>query len=136
MKTTEDHSVKKCVHFKTVDVHYFELFDNVKISSFIDRPIQISYESENKQTDKQYDISDIKLKQTKLRKLFNHMTTPDKPIKYCRTDPFWKDEVTSSKSGCNFCYYSVAKSGSGSNPWGEAVDVTIGKTNLFYTIIQ
>ena len=45
---------QNCALFQTVDIHYFELFKDVKISSFIDRPIQINYEPVKKE-----DISKI-----------------------------------------------------------------------------
>ena len=89
---------KKCAIFHTVDIHYFELFQNVKIDSFIDRPIQVSYDVIQNQTANETAKVTTQTVKNKLRRNSRNLALgiqPDSPLTTC-SDTSWGKHVLHS----------------------------------------
>ena len=114
-----------CAHFSTTDIHYFELFDSVKISSYVDRPIQTSYEMVKR--DSTTERENLRNSGSNNRKLFSHMTEPDSPLVRCSNHEVW---------GGSFLYpYTLGYSGpsSATNGYGVPVDQIFDGFDTEYT---
>ena len=104
---------QNCALFQTVDVHYFEIFKDVKISSFVDRPVQINYEPAKKEdiakmVNQKTEVGKNPIKsklsremrgETDHRSLFD--IPVDAPLKACASKSWGSGYIAVSGSGAN-----------------------------------
>ena len=113
-----------CAVFHTVDVHYFEIFQNVNIVSMIDNPFQTSYEFIKKDpTSKSHTNLETTQTASKLKEMKAHNNSrnlvlgiqPDTPLVACKNSAYWSGLLSYPlHSGVNLL-----------NTYGKAVDTTI-----------
>lgn len=75
----------RCVRMVTEDIHYLELFENMKTETFVDNPYQNSFQQIVKDKDRS--------KYHKRLRELGTIVTPDKPVITCE-DAYWGDPKT------------------------------------------